>query len=315
MKIKGILIIIVLAFAATILIYGLTPEKKSLEKSVIVKINISAANRYVLDSAKWPAWWPQKSTGLIRSSNLILFGDSSIFFKPGSSMYNSINVQTSFYGETYSGKLALLTLKDDSILVNFKIEDLISRRFFQTKTSTLKTAILANNVSAILGALKYFLEEPINTYHIPVIHALVKDTVLISSKFSTQSYPSTARIYTEISKLKIYIVHNNAEQTNAPMLHVEQGDSVYFCMVAIPLNKAITQSNEFALKRMIPGNILVSEARGGISNIEKTSTQLTQYVKDYNLESPAIPFESLITDRMKEKDSSKWITKIYYPIY
>ena len=29
--------------------------------------------------------------------------------------------------------------------------------------------------------------------------------------------------------------------------------------------------------------------------------------------SPAIPFESLITNRLEEPDTSKWVTKIYYP--
>ena len=35
---------------------------------------------------------------------------------------------------------------------------------------------------------------------------------------------------------------------------------------------------------------------------------------DYHLTSPAISFQSLVTDRQVEKDSLKWITKIYYPI-
>ncbi len=315
MKIKGILIITVLAVTITLIAFCLATEKKSLEKSVIVKTNIIVANKYVLDSAQWSAWWPKKNKRLTSSSSSYFLGDSSIFFSPGSPMYNSINVQTRISGKTYNGKLALVTLNDDSILVNFKIENLKSRRFFQTKTSTMETSTLADNVSAILSTLKSFLDEPINTYHIPVIHALVKDTVLISSKFSTKSYPLTTRIYAEINKLQHYLSHNNAKQTDAPMLHIEKIDSAYFCMVAIPLNKAIPESNFFALKRMIPGNILVTEARGGIRNVDKTFRQLTQYVKDYQLESPAIPFESLITDRMQEKDSSKWVTKIYYPIY
>ena len=34
---------------------------------------------------------------------------------------------------------------------------------------------------------------------------------------------------------------------------------------------------------------------------------------DNALSSPAIPFESLVTNRMQEPDTSKWVTKIYYP--
>jgi hypothetical protein len=39
-----------------------------------------------------------------------------------------------------------------------------------------------------------------------------------------------------------------------------------------------------------------------------------KYKDDYQRVSPAIPFYSLITDRLKEPDSSKWITKIYFPV-
>ena len=42
--------------------------------------------------------------------------------------------------------------------------------------------------------------------------------------------------------------------------------------------------------------------------------QMEQYVSDHKYVRIAIPFQSLVTDRMNEPDSSKWITKIYYPI-
>jgi hypothetical protein len=38
------------------------------------------------------------------------------------------------------------------------------------------------------------------------------------------------------------------------------------------------------------------------------------YMKDFKLTSPAMPFELLVTNRANEPDTSKWVTKIYYPI-
>jgi hypothetical protein len=38
-------------------------------------------------------------------------------------------------------------------------------------------------------------------------------------------------------------------------------------------------------------------------------------MQDYGKSVVAIPFQYLVTDRLAEKDSSKWVTKIYQPIY
>jgi hypothetical protein len=62
------------------------------------------------------------------------------------------------------------------------------------------------------------------------------------------------------------------------------------------------------------GNILITEVKGGQNEITNAYKQIQNYVSDYNRSAPAIPFESLVTDRRKEPDSSKWITRIYYPV-
>jgi hypothetical protein len=62
------------------------------------------------------------------------------------------------------------------------------------------------------------------------------------------------------------------------------------------------------------GNILVTDVNGGPSAIKYAFDRLEEYVSDTKRIPPAIPFESLITDRRKERDTSKWITRIYYPV-
>ena len=62
------------------------------------------------------------------------------------------------------------------------------------------------------------------------------------------------------------------------------------------------------------GNILVVEVRGDQQTINEAIKQIEKYITDYQRSIIAIPFQSLITDRSKESDSTKWITKIYYPV-
>jgi hypothetical protein len=62
------------------------------------------------------------------------------------------------------------------------------------------------------------------------------------------------------------------------------------------------------------GNILSGEVIGGPQEIDAATKQFELYIHDYQRTIIAIPFQMLITDRTKEPDSTKWITRIYYPV-
>jgi hypothetical protein len=42
---------------------------------------------------------------------------------------------------------------------------------------------------------------------------------------------------------------------------------------------------------------------------------MQQYFADYKRVAMAIPFEYLVTDRETETDTTKWVTRIYAPVY
>jgi hypothetical protein len=65
---------------------------------------------------------------------------------------------------------------------------------------------------------------------------------------------------------------------------------------------------------MILGYILVGEVKGGMVTVAAAEKRMADYAFDHQKTAPAIPFQSLITDRMQEKDTGKWITRIYYPV-
>jgi hypothetical protein len=99
------------------------------------------------------------------------------------------------------------------------------------------------------------------------------------------------------------------------MLHIWQDSGLFKTEVAIPVNKAIPQNKIYLIKRMVPGKILVAEIKGGDYSAREALRQMHIFMTDNNLSSPAIPFQSLITNRMEEPDTLKWITKIYYPVF
>jgi hypothetical protein len=170
-------------------------------------------------------------------------------------------------------------------------------------------------MTAIIMHLKTFLESSQNVYGMSIARQKVVDTLLISTKFISNTYPTTAEIYSAINDLKKYISKEGATETNPPMLNVSPEDTSYRVMVAIPINKQIKETDNFTIKKMIPGKILMAEVKGGSFATREALKQMNLYLNDNYLSSPAMPFESLITERLQEPDTTKWITKIYYPIY
>jgi len=100
------------------------------------------------------------------------------------------------------------------------------------------------------------------------------------------------------------------------MLNVfETGPESYEAMVAIPTKWDIPMEGNFKLKKMVLGNILVGEVKGGVKTITQQEKELAFYVTDHNKMSPAISFQSLVTNRLQEPDTSKWVTRLYYPVF
>ena len=172
-------------------------------------------------------------------------------------------------------------------------------------------------MNELLQSMKAFLEKTKNIYGVDIKETLVKDSALISTRRQFDHYPNVQEVDSMIQSLKKYIRQNNAIEKNSPMLNVfELGNSRYEAMTAIPVDKALPKTNEFAPKFLLKGgNILEAQIQGGPYTIKKGLEELENYRADYKFNSPAIPYQLLVTDRTKEPDTTKWITRLYYPIF
>jgi hypothetical protein len=100
------------------------------------------------------------------------------------------------------------------------------------------------------------------------------------------------------------------------MLNIyKNSDSSYLARVALPVDKKLNDSGNIQYRWMLKGgNILITEVKGGPHQIEKAFGEMANYVEDHGRTAPAIPFQSLVTDRRIEPDTNKWITKVYWPV-
>jgi hypothetical protein len=168
----------------------------------------------------------------------------------------------------------------------------------------------------LLAALKNRFDGEEVVYGMNITMSRVTDSVMISTRTLLDHYPSVEEIYLMIDEIRSYIRKNGGEETSNPMLNVFKEDkNQYLVMVAVPTRTAIDGNETFLQKRMLAnGYILVSEVRGGEATIQRAEAAMKQYVTDHQKSSPAIPFQMLLTDRRAEPDTSKWKTKLYYPV-
>jgi hypothetical protein len=153
-----------------------------------------------------------------------------------------------------------------------------------------------------------------NLYGMKIERVVVQDTLLVYEERKFATLPSTLDVYSLVRVLQNKIKTAGLQETNYPMLNILKIDSTTWkAMVAIPINKQFANA-DLSFRKMIKGYILVGEIKGGQYNIQKGIEEMSNFVSDYSKVPIAMPFESLVTDRSTQPDSSQWITRLYFPV-
>ena len=91
-------------------------------------------------------------------------------------------------------------------------------------------------------------------------------------------------------------------------------DGRFRVMVAIPVDRYLKGNAAVSGRRFISWKILRGETKGGAASAEQALAQLKQYMSDIQRTAMSIPFQSLVTERDREADTSKWVTRVVVPV-
>lgn len=292
-------------------IYIFIPNVVSLKSNINIKVTQQGLYRMLLDNASVKKWWPENKD--ITEGKFQLNGydykiyANNISLAPVTITNTETDLKTSLY---------IISLQTDSVQLAWGGAMVTSYNPVKRFLAWQKAKKINSDMNSILQKMQSFYSNSENIYGIKVEKALVTDSVLISTGSDSKGYPDTKFIYTLINKLRAHAAANNVKEAGFPMLNIDTKDSITFNVrVALPVDKALPDSGDILQKRMLGnGNILVSQVKGGVAVTTEAFEQIIKYSLDYQRVAPAIPFFSLITDRSKEPDSSKWITKVYCPV-
>ena len=305
---------VLLAIVVILLVccYLMIPGRMIIKENAAVSTNPSGFQRVLLNAANWKKWWP----GKVENAN----GKKLAY---NGNTYTLLETRLTTLVFSVSGKdssqpllLHFITTGPDTVLLQWESEAATSFLPWKRLERYWQVRKLSSDLRAILGKAQNFFSRPENLYGIAVNQEKVVDSTLIFTSATSRGFPANAFIYNLINELKVYASEQSAAITGYPMLNITTRDSVQFtAKVALPVDKKLKPSGNISYRWMLGGGkILVTEVKGGPGVIHNTMERLETFVQDHHFVAPAIPFQSLITDRTKEKDTSKWITKIYYPI-
>lgn len=244
----------------------------------------------------------------------VLPGDFTLTKK----LLNSVHINTTINNKVAPGNILIVFNATDSSLVSWECAVPEANGFFSSISRRMLRNELENKLTTALESIDTFSTNPINTYGMNIIQTSTKDTSLLVTRFQTSAYPTNQEIYSHIDKLIKFAATKNAAQTGYPMLNVSTTDSITFrCMVALPVNREIETAYDAPISfvHMVPGRFLTAEIKGGPYTIQRANEMMQLYFQDYKRTAMAIPFEYLVTSRLNETDTSKWITRIYAPVY
>lgn len=295
-------------------IYLILPKKINIHQQMMVPVNTKAFAREIINEQKWQHWWPGAKAGDKELPLKFEYNGNNYWIVE--KRMTSLLIEIAGKKDSMLTELIFIPSGNDTVQLNWLAAQ-------KTSLSPLKRVQASNwmknveaDISSLLKKIQTFYSNEDNIYGLHIQKSLVADSNYMFTSTHSETYPSTETIYTLLDQLKFYIKNNNAQPTGLPMLNVYQdNDGTYLTKVALPVNKQLKNAGNIQYRWMLKGgNILVTEVKGGPGTIENAFEVMQQYMQDHQRIAPAIPFQSLITDRRQEADSSKWITKLYWPV-
>jgi hypothetical protein len=310
---KWIVWLLVILILGLVSIYIFIPAKIVISRIITSEVTMPGEFRMVSREEKWEKWW-RNSEGKPHVKGEPFTYNRSVF-RITSNRDNITGIEIEQDGMKLQSVLHLISFKSDSTGAIWECEMHAGNSPINRLSTYNKAAELSKNMKAVLQNLKNYVSDPQNVYEISIHRSSTRDTTLLSARFISPTYPTTAEIYGYLDIVEKSIQKQKGIVSNFPLLNVRKLDSGGFeTQVAIPTNRLLENDGKIFYRRMFPGNFLTAEIKGGPYTLMKAEDQLENFQKDNKKTVMAKPFQQLITNRMKEKDTLRWITRIYLPV-
>ncbi len=305
-----LLVLLILTFSC---IYLLIPPKIVLSGTTAAQCTVTGEFRFLSNPEKWEKWWLDSDGKDHVKGDPFTYNGTS--FRLTRHSMNVVGIEIENKGIILQSVLHLVSFNPDSTVAVWQCEfpktlNPLKRIIYYKDTSEIKS-----NMTGVMKNFASYISDPKNVYGISIHRTTVWDTTMLSARFTSAAYPTTNELYGYFDVLKKSIQKQNGKVSGYPMSNVIKLENDSFeTQVAIPTSQPLQNDGKISYKRMVPGNFMTAEVRGGSYTVNEAMRQLELFISDYNRFKIANRFQSLVTNRLEEPDTLKWITRIYIPV-
>ncbi|NDA61558.1 MAG: AraC family transcriptional regulator [Chitinophagia bacterium] len=295
-------------------IYIFIPSRITITSAAIAAAPDVAIERVLMEEAHWPAWWKYCELSKFGSPNL---SQPPFTLTLKEKFYKSLQFDINAPNQpTVSSRLTLVPLRKDSTGFEWSCQLEAGNNPIQRLLNYGKAREIKSLLDSCLQPCVRFFSNTENVYGIQIERTKLPDTLFVTAKKQFGTKPSQQDIYNLIKQIEGYIKTQGSKPSGSSIYNISQlTENQFQLMAGVPISLRIKENKPFEIKYMVPGSFLVTEVVGGEYSVQHSARQLKQYFQDYKKTSMAMSFTMLVTDRSLQPDSSRWITRLYEPVY
>lgn len=329
LKIVGIIVFLVIVLFFIIGIFA--PKKYSVERSIVINAPTEFTYYYASKFSffpKWEPWGKKDSTQTFKIKGEDGKVGAIYTWKGKMTGEGELKITSMRKNNRIDYWLHFVKPREDEAKASLIFEDQnantkVTWKFYGKSPFPWNVMLLFMSMDKMLGPdlakglenLKVQVEtlnQNISSYEIkqipfgPKTYAIIQDTVPIKelSKFFEKSYP---RIMQVIKKKRAKILG----VPSALYFNWDDQNGMTKMAAAIPVNKKI-EMNGVESFEIGKNRALVIDHYGAYDHLEYAHYAMDFYLYRTGLKAKSPVIEEYITDPTKEKDSSKWLTKVIY---
>lgn len=304
------LVILLLGVAS---IYIFIPAKIVITNISSAEATITGEYRYISQEENWEKWWLDADGKSHHKGEPFTYGANE--FRISKRSYNAVGIDIRQKGVDIPSFINLVSYVIDSTGAFWACEMPSTFNPFTRLKNYLNAREIRKNMTGVMNNFSAFISKPDNVYGMTIYKTTVHDTLMVSARFMSPHYPTTAQLYGYFDTLKHSIFKQKAIPVGFPIMNLRKmADGSFETQTGMPTNRLLKNDGKILALRMPPGLFMTADIRGGAYTVDEAMRQLDLFIQEYNRTKIATGFQILITDRRLEPDTTKWITKIKIPI-
>jgi effector-binding domain-containing protein len=327
------LLIICIVIVVLILISLILPSKMTVEKSLVIKAPAELIYNQVNVLKNWEKWSPWHKIDTLMKIEYF-GGDSGV----GTGYtWKSDNKKVG------NGKLSIIeTVKDTKIITEMTFmeqkDNLPTIGFFFEKADSgtrvswaMENKLGWNPIDRFIGiimkkmvgkdfekglkSLKEISEYLVQNPEYKIVLEDVKAFCYIGIRDTCTYATIGQKMGMQFGQLMEYAAKNKAIEVSPPIAVYYKFENGIFDMESgIPIDKCLKSEGKIKCIDVKDCKAAVAFYYGPYDKMEKAYKQLENWIKTNKKTISGAPWEEYVTDPTTEKDPSKWLTKIYFPV-